>query len=277
MAAIHPYQWQLLAAMISYKVSDGLCLDFNRLDTRDLEKIYEKTHITSKNTFLRWGRDKKPVDGSLDALIEYISDLFPYKNLHDFTLAESDAEQFHKCPSWNTYFRLVEVNDDSQGHKLLMEMKVWAYERVVNLSKRNWTAVSFSGLHSQETSVKKFAGEYKYFMPGQIPPTNYDDVYENPLIIESDGAARIQNKHIQEWYHGNAIIKDRNALQIIFFSEKDKRKDGFEYAVSIKVNNYGVKAKHFAGITLGFTGNNNIFCYPILVTKNLSLDLIALL
>lgn len=273
MASIHPYQWELLASMLAYKTSNGLCLEFERLGQDDLEHIYKQTHIPSKGTLFKWGTSRKPVDESLELLVQFISDIFPYKSLDDFISSEHDLEQFHKCSDWDKYLKYSRAHPDSHGHKIRQEIKTWSYSRVLSLVERDWSPLGFSGLHNQETLVKKFAGEYLIFKPGQIPRITFDDLYYDPLTIEKNGSSKYQNRYIQEWYHGNAIIKDKNALQMIFFSEKDKRKDGFEYVISVKINNYGVTAKHFAGICLSFTGNNNIYAYPILMTKDLSLTI----
>ena len=276
MINIPPYQWEILASMITYKHTSGLCLDFFRLRGEDISSIDQIAQIPSKDKLMSWGWSKKPVPSSLPALISYVSDVFPYKTIEQFAENEENVELFSKCYDWDQYLRNVKEPVDSYGSRIVKEIKMWAYQRVLALSKKEWTGIGFSGLHNQESSINKYAGEYKYFMPGQIPKEGFDKVYCNTLLLEQEGTCKLQNthiKHIIEWYYGNAIIKDRNALQMIFFSEENLRKTGFEYVVSVKLNNYGAAVTHFAGITTGFDGNNNIYAYPILLTKDLTLTI----
>ena len=270
MPAIHPYQWELLSSMLTFKLSRGLTVEFERLKGDDFDVLYDATHISSIGSLSRWGKDRKPVDASLHLIITYLSDVFPYKTLEELITTEYNPEMFHKCPDWVQFLKYSD-NKNSNLYKSIQEIKVWAYERTLQLSKRPWQAVGFSGLLNQESLIKEFEGEYIFFMPGT--PPSFDPIYYNPLLIAEGGFAKMQNRYIKKWYYGNAVIKDKKYLQIILFSEKDNRKEGFEYVINVQLNNYGVTAIHFPGITTGFTGNNDIVAYPVLITKDLTLSI----
>jgi hypothetical protein len=274
MATIYPYQWELLAAMITYKVTRGLCLDYARLNGNDYYAIHKESPTLSKDSLRKWfAIDRPPPSNALEDLINYTKEFFPYNTWGEFSHAEENSGLFSACPDWNKYDRLHKAPRGTKDFRVLQDIKTWVYGRVLSLAKKSWSSLTFRELHTQQNEVSQFAGVYKVFKPGQIPPKKYKRLYVDPLTIKEDGEVIYENAYIHKEYSGHAILKERNTLQMVIYSEKNGVKDGFEYGISIRTNNYGKTARHFAGVVLAFDGENNIYSYPVLLTSDLSLTI----
>lgn len=288
---IAPYQWEILAAMITYKVTGGLCLDYKRLEADDYKAIIKDSPSLGTQV-ARWFGAGGPPGNAIDNLIKYVSDHFPYKTWDEFRQGEMNSDLLQLVPEWATYteYRIkendkknpknIETFKKTIGYKNLQALRSVAYERIINLARSSTFDVNSYVLHKQESLIRQYVGAYQYFMPGQIPPRKFKRVYVNPLTINADGSVVFENayifkktKKIHQMYYGNAIVKDLDTLQIVLYSEKHNRRSGIQYMISLRIDDYGVTADHLPGIALSFTGHRNIYCYPVLLSNQKSLTI----
>lgn len=272
---IYPYQWELLAAMITYKVSNGLCMDYQRLGAKDFKKISTSIITINRESLGKWIKGiRRPAQNALDDLCKYTSDFFPYSSWEEFSEKEFNSELLSFSPNWKKYsLQLFQERNNVKGNENLKRIRNWVYERINLLATKGWFSKSQNKFPFIYSKLDEFAGEYKYFIPGQIPPSKYQEIYVNPLIIKSDGNAELQNGYTKKKFIGFATIKDVNTLQIILYPEKEGLNEGIEYLISIQINKYGDSAKYYPGVVLGFDGQGKICSYPILLSADLSLDI----
>src|SRR5688500_12589942 len=226
---IHPYQWELLACMMTYKVTNGLCLDYKRLRGVDYEKIHLSKPSLKLPSLKQLFNGRQPAGDSLDDLCGYLANVFSYHNWAEFSEKEENAEMFFSCPDWRTYERLRDSRENSRDFRKLQNIRNWTYSRVISLAKRSWDHSGFHFLHNQGMKIKEYAGHYKFFMPGQIPPVNFKDVYVDPLTINDEGEIIFRNDYIKNRFYGYATIQDPNTLQVFAFSQSAEKKTGCEY------------------------------------------------
>jgi hypothetical protein len=275
--SLYPFQWEVLMTCIVFKVSNGLCLDISRLIPKDWKQLENDLGIREASLRAWIKNGVSPTRAHLDNLVNYVADITGCETLKEFTETVDNERLLNTCPNCQKYQLLKEAEPHSRDFARLTEIKTYAYERVLTMAKNNIKYVAFRGLHKQEKSIKQLATKYQIFKPGQIPPTNFKDVYVGTLEISEEGEVTYRNAYIYEdtkiEYFGNAIVKDNSALQILLFLEKNDIRVGFEYAISVLVNRYGITAENFPGITLGFDGNGDIYSYPVLLTTDYSLTI----
>ncbi|MEO5644445.1 MAG: hypothetical protein ABIQ40_01975 [Bacteroidia bacterium] len=267
---IYPHQWELLACMLTYKVSGGACLDYERLGKKDYEKINDALPLVSPVSLQKWFGGRKPAVNALNDLCQHTSDIFPYPTWQELAQAEVHLEIISACPDWETYAKLLSAEDQSKEYKKLSSLKSWAYTRVLELTNGGIHLKSNTARQKRKAFVKEFAGTYSLFMPGQIPPEKYKAVYVNPFVIDETGDVWMQNAYNKKEFHGFATVKDTNTLQIILH---DTNGDGFEYVISMRVDKYGSSAIYFPALTLGYDGQGTICSYPVLLTTDLNLNI----
>ncbi len=273
-STIYPYQWELLASMLTFKITKGSCIDFSRLRNKDLEDLYTSIPTISVESFRKWFGGRKPSSNALNDLCGFISDVFPYKNWQALIESEESIELLSICQDWPTYNLLLnELISDSTNGRKLYNIRHWVYSRVIELSRNRISSQYVNWIKSNhDENIIDFAGVYSFFMPGQIPPEKYKSIYFNRLEILENGEVHFQNRFNKKKYFGHASLRDSNSLQIILYPDKNFG-DGFEYAISIKLDKYGPTAIVFPAMAMGYDGQASIFSYPVLLTTNLKLKI----
>lgn len=270
---IYPYQWELLGSMICYRVTNGLCLDYKRLGKKDFETINESVRTISVLSLQKWFSGRKVAVNALNDLCRYASSLFPYNNWKEFQENEINIELIGRCQDWDMYSKSLKAKPNTKPFKALAEIKQWAYKRTIELSNGQgmFYRIQDEKLFVEDKKIKEYDGEYNFFMPGQIPPINYNSVYRNKFKM-NNGVVSFQNVFIKKEFTGHTTIKD-STLQILLHEKEDGINHGVEYVVFVRINKYGSSAIYFPGIVLGYDGQGNICSYPVLITTDLSLTI----